>query len=277
MSLVRAAALESDKVQPQKAQIEEEVQAQAIRTRRHTGVIAAIITLVGVGVLAVGAVLLVESQRATDVSVPQEMSLMFAEQTATIAIDDLSPREIKLLLAQARDQANVTLGAITRIVPTLTVPAIETGQASTLRLVTASEFLDATGSHAPAELVRALGDEFFLGIHAVDHVAPVMVFTVTSYERAFAAMLNWEQNISDGLAPLYPAVLQQSITEGDTVTTIKFEDGIVRNFDVRVLKDSTGTVKILYAFPTRNILIIAESPYSFVEALSRLQAERRLE
>jgi len=50
----------------------------------------------------------------------------------------------------------------------------------------------------------------------------------------------------------------------------------MRNYDARALKDDAGQIQLYYSFPTRNILIIAESPYTFAEVLSRLQAERRL-
>ncbi len=50
----------------------------------------------------------------------------------------------------------------------------------------------------------------------------------------------------------------------------------MRNYDVRALKDDAGQIQLYYSFPTRDILIIAESPYSFGEILSRLRADRRL-
>ena len=50
----------------------------------------------------------------------------------------------------------------------------------------------------------------------------------------------------------------------------------MRNYDVRALKDDDGTIQLYYSFPTRNVLIIAESPFSFTEILSRLRADRRL-
>ena len=55
-----------------------------------------------------------------------------------------------------------------------------------------------------------------------------------------------------------------------------FEDTVMRNYDVRALKDDSGQIQLYYSFPTRNVLIIAESPYSFSEILSRLRADRKL-
>jgi hypothetical protein len=55
-----------------------------------------------------------------------------------------------------------------------------------------------------------------------------------------------------------------------------FQDDVMRNYDVRELKDDSGTVVLYYSFPSKKLLIIAESPYSFPELLSRLQSVSRL-
>lgn len=55
-----------------------------------------------------------------------------------------------------------------------------------------------------------------------------------------------------------------------------FSDLVMRNYDVRALKDNDGVIQLYYSFPTRDLLVIAESPYTFTEILSRLQAGRRL-
>jgi len=60
------------------------------------------------------------------------------------------------------------------------------------------------------------------------------------------------------------------IGEGVGVQTIK------RNYDVRALRDDAGNIELYYSFPTQNILVIAESPYSFAEILNRLQAARKI-
>jgi hypothetical protein len=100
--------------------------------------------------------------------------------------------------------------------------------------------------------------------------------TVSSYERAFAAMLEWERTINTDLSPIFAPVPMQTISQSGVVVERAFEDSIIRNFDVRMLKDESGNVQLYYSFPTRDILIIAESPYSFPEILARLRADRRL-
>ena len=277
-SLLHAVALESEKARKSEATAhsEEASPGRTARKKRRMSIGVAILTLIGIGLLAFAAVFIVDQQRNMDIAVPADEALMFSEQTFAVPMDSLNARELKLVLAQARDQASVTLGAITRLALTTFDYGENPNDPPVERVATAPEFLTAIDAKAPESLTRALGGDFFLGIHAIDRTVPVLIFTVHSYERAFAGMLEWEQAISDGLAPLYPAVLHETRDSEGKIKVSRFEDAVVRSFDARILKDRTGDVKILYSFLSRNILVIAESPFSIVEALSRLQAERKL-
>ena len=116
----------------------------------------------------------------------------------------------------------------------------------------------------------------FFGIHAVDENAPLFVIPVESYERAFAGMLEWEKTMNGDLAPMFAAVPMQTVGADGVIAERTFTDAVIQNYDVRVLRDESGMVQLYYSFPTRNVLIIAESQYSFPELLSRLRADRRL-
>ena len=89
-------------------------------------------------------------------------------------------------------------------------------------------------------------------------------------------MLAWEATINEDLSPFFTLVPSLSTDENGLLVRRQFEDNVMRNYDVRILIDDTGAVKLLYSFPTRDILVIAESPYSFTEILSRLRASRQL-
>jgi uncharacterized protein (DUF2141 family) len=99
---------------------------------------------------------------------------------------------------------------------------------------------------------------------------------VTSYDHAFAGMLTWEDSINTDLAPVFTAV--PALTKDQNGLPVKrtFQDLVMRNYDVRALEDDNGQIQMYYSFPTQNILVLAESPYSFTEILSRLQASRQL-
>lgn len=270
MSVVKAAALEEEK----RAHGGRLADVTPTARPHHTFAIFFSIILIALGALALGAVYVLMQENAGGTTIEND-ALLFAEQNIPLPIDGLSPTDMKRTLASARQSGILTLGAILHIVPTKTVSDPATNSTSQLP-ISFAEFLTAIGADAPDELVRALDSEYFLGIHTVDESAPLLVIPVTSYERAFAAMLAWEGSMNSDLAPLFTEVSKQTLGPDGLPVERVFTDTVMRNYDVRTLADESGAVQLYYSFPTRNILIIAESPFSFAEILSRLRADRRL-
>lgn len=269
ISYVRAVALEEEKRHQTDARIEEPVRKSA-RARSSLFLAA---TLVIVGLFALIGAFVVMQQRSTPQSAFQTGSILFAEQAVPFSIENESPGDILRTLASTRQSTSLTLGAILQIIPVSTVKDQDGNpQSVPVSFVT---FLRSLETRAPEELMRAFGEEFFFGMHSSDENAPIIVVPIVSYERAFAAMLEWEKFMNADLAPLFTPLSPQAETS-EGLLERKFEDVVMRNYDVRALKDDAGVIQMYYSFPTRNILIIAESPYSFTEVLSRLRADRRL-
>ena len=272
MSLVQAVALEEEK-RHQKAPEADTPQVAARKSRTRTILIFSGI-LFGVGALALMIVLYVknDSGRMNDTAVPAQ--LLFAEQAVAFPVNDKTPSDVKRLLSRARGETTLTLGAILQIVPIL-----ESSNPAGVTIntpITFGAFMHSIVGNPPQDLIDASGNDFFLGIHTVDENAPVIVVPITSYERAFAAMLVWEPRMNADLQPLFTAVSVQKTGDDGLPKERTFEDTVMRNYDVRALRDDNGVIQLYYSFPTRNILIIAESQYSFTELLSRLRAERKL-
>lgn len=275
ISLVSAVALEEEK----KARRDKLVSAEAVQNPQRKRTVNAVIisvVFVALGLGALGAVLFTMRGGSGSVNTPPAAAgLLFSEQTIPFSIGNQSASELKRALGSARSAPGPTLGAITRLVPTVAAEG-STSETPLERPASISEFLTAIEAHPPADLLRAFEEEFFFGIHTVDENAPILVIQVNSYERAFAGMLAWERAINADLIPIFTNVPLLAKTPDGQFFERKFEDLIMRNYDVRALKDESGTIQLYYSFPTRDLLIIAESPYSFVEILSRLRAERRL-
>ncbi len=272
ISLVRAAALESQK---RRGSAEEEREVvSAVRSRRSRGVLFAAALLVILGGAAFLGVFLIMEERSPAPSASSQSSLLFAENGVPFPLDNTSSIDLKRLLAQARKGGGGTLGSITRIIPVVTETSEE--DVMTERTASLEEFLRALGARVPEELFRALPDDFFFGLHTVDENAPLFVIPVLSYERAFAGMLRWEETMNADFSPVFTPVPDQVLGAGGLPEKRRFEDVVMRNYDVRVLKDDAGMIELYYSFLTRELLVIAESPYSFTEILSRLRAERKL-
>ncbi len=267
ISVVRAVSLEE--ARRHKDEKNAPTPAAAQRSRRTFGILftAVLLLLLGGGALF-GVYTVMQARTATPA--PQLSSILFAESSASLPLEGKIPRDLKQLLASAREQGGGTLGSITRIIPTLP------GQDGTPYPATTQEFFAALGLRAPDELLRALSGEFFFGIHTVDKNAPILLIPVTSYAHAFSGMLAWEEQMNADLSPIFTPVAALTVDESGIPTKRTFSDLVMRNYDVRALKDDAGNIQLYYSFPTQNILVISESPYSFNEILSRLQANRQL-
>ena len=245
-----------------------------VRSRRTFRVVFITALLVIVGSAALLGVYVIMQERS---GIPQGgalTSILFSESTYTFPLENYTPLEVKRLLNGARIGNSATLGAITRFIPTISK---ETPEGTAVEQpVTLEEFLQALGTHTPPDLVRALSSDFFFGIHTVDENVPLFVIPVVSYERAFAGMLNWEQSMNADFSPVFTPVPGQVVGPNGLPEKRAFEDMIMRNYDVRALRDDAGVVQLYYSFPTQHILVIGESVYSFTEVLNRLRAERKL-
>ena len=273
MSLVKAASLEEDR-RAHKEGPSPETPATKQRTRRTAGIIFGALILIGLGAAALFGVSFVMNQQQNPPQADTGSSILFAEQSIPLSISAKSSGDLKRTLEAARTVSQRTLGSIIRIVPVITITPDD--GAARNRAATFQEFMLALGAHPPDDLMRALGNDFFLGVHAVDENAPIIIVPVTSYDHAFSAMLRWEDDLNTDFAPFFTSVPVLAQSEDGLPIKRMYKDLVMRNYDTRVLKDDPGTVQLYYSFPTPNILVIAESPYSFPEILSRLQAGRRL-
>jgi len=273
ISLVKAVSLEEDRRAKKGAAASATPGAQQ-RSNRTFGILFASLTLLLLGAGALFGVLFIMNQKKAPPQIDTGSSILFSEQSTLLSLNGQSPSELKRVLEAGRTTSQGALGSITRIIPVISETAA--GGVPQNRPASFKEFMTALGARASDDLYRALGNDFFLGIHAADKSAPLIVVPVVSHPRAFAAMLNWEASLGEDLSPLFTAVpiLRQDASGLPVRRT--YEDLVMRNYDVRALKDDAGDIQLYYSFPTQNILIIAESPYSFPEILSRLQASRQL-
>ena len=271
ISLVKAVSLEEDRKAHKGAVVTPGAQQRSSRT---FGIVFASLTLLVLGSGALFGVLFIMNQQKAPPQVDTGSSILFAEQSILLSLDGHSPSELKRVLEAGRTTSQGALGSITRIIPVLSetdADGVPQNRPATFR-----EFMAAMGARASDDLFRALGNDFFLGIHAADKSAPVIIVPVVSHPRAFAAMLAWEPSLNDDLSPLFTAVLRLKQDQNGLPVLRTYEDLVMRNYDVRALKDDAGDIQLYYSFPTQNVLIIAGSPYSFPEILSRLQASRQL-
>lgn len=214
---------------------------------RHTLLlVGGAIGLVLLGVAVVVGALYVANLSATPVSTPN--SIIFPNKI--IPVSATSDRDITDTLASARNNAVLSLGEIGELEVTID-GATTTPQA----------FLELLG--APNALVRETSG-MMLGVHSFDHNQPFLIIQIGQYDRAFAAMLDWEEELGRSLGTFYRPL------NGTVPPTTLFTDFVYKNIDIR---RSQAAWPILYAFPRRDILVITTNEATLQEITTRLAVQ----
>ena len=96
---------------------------------------------------------------------------------------------------------------------------------------------------------------------------PFIVLRATSFDTAFAGMLQWENTMSADLAPLFGSpVIESFDPHARTDTQVRsafFKDIVVANHSARLLVDELGTERILYVFIDQNTIVITTTKETF--------------
>ena len=201
-------------------------------------------------------------------------------------------KEVTVSLDDSRETLMQTLtsGKSTEVLPLGLVEQISLMVASSSgprAPLTTRTFFSMVAQKAPDSLVRSLAPQFLLGLHSTQGNQPFLIFKSTSYEQAFAGMLEWEYSIQDDLAPLFPKSIESALLEIATTSAAStsppvqysapriiktsFLDSTLQNHDTRVVRDAGGTVVFLWSFVDRQTLLITTQADTLAEIISRLQ------
>src|SRR3989344_3445252 len=274
ISMVRAASLEADKrvhAAPPPKPITVSAEKGKAKKRHLFLPVSMVVLFLALGGGALYAAYFFAVQKVTPI--PTTTGIIFAEQQSALPIGAETEGALKQTLASMLASQGSGGGSILHVTATVSGASGEPPRKATLE-----EFFHALGARPPDELLRALDSDFFFGIHAADTPSTIFIVPVTAFDHAFAGMLSWEAGIDADPQPLFrqlpvylPMIASSTIPARRT-----FQDYLIRNYDVRILRDDAGEIVLYYSFPTQRLLIIASSPYTFPEVLSRLQAQRKL-
>lgn len=193
-------------------------------------------TLIVLGGITFAAVHYLADTRATSTAVTLS-SPIFVEAQKKISLDGLRRSEVMNALTIARDETQITVGAITGLYPTMRSDAIGAPPSPGDRLATTEEFFSSIDAHLPGSLVRALAPNFLLGVHEFSKNEPFLLIPVTDYDNAYAGMLAWEADMSNDLAPLFGPAFVEFYRAPSALT---YRD-VIKEF--ATTSTSTGTVR----------------------------------
>lgn len=132
-------------------------------------------------------------------------------------------------------------------------------------LITSEEFLSLSTNRSPETIRRSLLDKFMFGFHRNStSIEPYVVLKTEFFQNTFTGMLKWEPEIQEDT---------KVWLSGKDVAAQTFEDKVLKNKDIRVLKDGSGTPLILYGFLDKETLVITTNEETFLEILDRFEKQ----
>ena len=232
------------------------------------------VILILAGIIGISIVYIMNIKKTSPVAQVQELPSLITTEYK----DELNVGTI------AKDKFINTLG--TRINETQ-VPAnnlynvyLTTGTSSARRLITASEFIAQAKFNMPDIVKRTLLPDFMVGMFSLDKNLPFVILKTSSFENTYAGMLTWETNLEKDFRLLFRLPGYQNgggiLAELTPTTAKEFNDGVIVNKDIRVLKDEKGQTILLYGIVDKETIIITVSDTAFKEIINRLNKENSL-
>jgi hypothetical protein len=156
--------------------------------------------------------------------------------------------------------------------------------------VNSHDFLKALSPEIPNTLLRAFAPEYMFGIYSESNNVPFIILKIDSFQLAFSGILRWESSMEDGLKTLIRKNEIRNIETSISTTTIStttetiqrntdnllrervtFSDAIIKNKDVRIMRDELQRTLIMYTFIDKENLIITTEEATLVELLRRFE------
>jgi hypothetical protein len=234
----------------------------------------------------------IEAMKKVEV-VEVKSGIITTEGYQEIAIDKKYKTEIVEQVRQLQQQ--LTASSTVESVENVTEVVFTKGQADSKKIVPLNELLTDIESTIPSSLSRVLNPKFLFGFHNVNGQQPMIIINITSYDIAYEGMLAWEETLPDDLGPFFfdeklsqvvpTATEMPTGTSTETPSTIleqipdqdaqrKFEDLIVKNKDVRLIKDANGKIDMLYGFIDKDTIAITTSVDTFAEIIERVKSAK---
>lgn len=268
LSMTKIRAIESDSTNNKMPSLEETTTSHGGILKFAIGGIFSLAVIFGGGIYYV-----------TTLSIPTHTpstlayGLFFTEGYESVDITNKVPRAVREALSVVRRRNSFSLGSVIEIVPTVRVRDTDTGESIPQR-ISSKDLMKALGAQVPTLFTETLGSLYMVGIQASDENVPFVVLHTTSYDYAFSGMLAWEKTIEEDLAPFISPGAQYT-APATTQSKNVFTDTVVRNFDLRVLRDETGAIRLLYGFFDRKTIIITTQVETFLAIAERLQVEKQ--
>lgn len=209
-------------------------------------------------------------------------SIVTPDFQKTIDVTTLAGKNLVTTLDQSIQSSKASLGSITEFVLTeKIITDADNGSVQTSK-ISIQKFLAKMGIAPPDVLIRSLTSAWMIGSFEGGVHEPFIIATTDFYQNAYSGMIKWESSIADDFSQFFTYPNPTPSTEqGDgtappvTYFNIQgsFEDAIVKNKDVRIFKNESNDILLMYAFLNKNTLMITQSEEALRDAIVRLEKQ----
>lgn len=136
-----------------------------------------------------------------------------------------------------------------------------------------AELLSLANVKVPDSLLRALSSNYLFGKYEINQTiketAPFLILeaNTNNYNQAYASMLNWEDTMLSDLLFFFEIKLPEDKL---AISYGSWGDLIIKNKDVRVLRDPYGKGLIYYSFVNKNSFVITTRAEALAEIIDRI-------
>jgi len=230
-----------------------------------------VVFVIGVIFILLGIVILVWSTLRSKEDTTEEISLrtssiIFTNNQLELDIDKLDRTAILKKINQQREGTNMPLGGVLGLYLT-------EGTGDTKKLVGASSFLKKINIRASDTFLRALEENYLLGIHSFDGTQGFLILKIKSFDNALAKIIDWENFMLDDLWPMFYNSKPSANPENSSIQG-QFKDVVLKNKDTRALVNDAGETILIYSFPDRTHLVITTNKSTLLEIFDRLTTGR---
>ncbi|MEI6528368.1 MAG: hypothetical protein WCO10_01705 [bacterium] len=266
VSSVNIAIAETEKM---RSKIQSSVIEEAKKESNITTVILTISLILVI--VAIGIIFLVFSGNtnpATQSQTVTPISLFTAERNQEINVASSTAMMLGTTIRTQIKNSTISVNSVENIFLTQNTTAGKT-------LLSTSDLVSVLNLTLPDILERSLTSDYMIGFFAFGQNLPFLILKTSSFENAYAGMLQWEKNIRSDLATIF-SLPTETVSLTSQTNTKGFEDKVVANNDTRILKDNYGQTILLYSIIGKDTIIISTSEVSFKEVLARLNREKSL-
>lgn len=273
LSSINIAIAENQKM---RSQIAEGVENGAPASDYSKGKIIIFISalLVIIGIIAIITAYIWNTRTSNPAVIVRELSsLITTEYKDELNVDSVAKNKFVSVLSSKLNDYQIPVNNFYN-------PYITIGTSTGRRLISSSEFVTLADFKIPDLIKRTLLPDFMVGTYSLEGNLPFIILKTSYFENAYAGMLAWENYLEKDLRVLFRFEGYQNsggiLDELKPTVVKKFEDGVLANKDVRLIRGADGKTMLLYGIIDKETIIITVKETAFKEILDRLNKEKTL-